>query len=198
MNEDSITEKVQADTLDEPTNPSDLNLDVAGTAVQVQKDTAVLEQLEIQRIPYSSLNEDQLQALKPLNDSKPLKLNPLIIDPVESGSKFELNDLLFQTDSYTLQEESKSILDLFAIYLINNPEYFIKIEGHTDDIGDARSNLTLSEKRAQEVKKYLISKSIGQERLQAKGFGEQKPKVPNTSSDSRRINRRTECQIIIK
>ena len=198
LKEDSIPEKVQADTLDEPTNPSDLNLDVAGTAVQVQKDTAVLEQLEIQRIPYSSLNEDQLQALKPLNDSKPLKLNPLIIDPVESGSKFELNDLLFQTDSYTLQEESKSILDLFAIYLINNPEYFIKIEGHTDDIGDARSNLTLSEKRAQEVKKYLISKSIGQERLQAKGFGEQKPKVPNTSSDSRRINRRTECQIIIK
>ena len=196
--EDSIPDRVKADALDVLTNPSDLNLNADENVVQVKKDTAVLGQSEIQRIPYSSLNENELQALKPLNDSKPLKLEPLIIDYVENGSKFELNDLLFQTDSYTLQEESKSILDLFAVYLISNPKYFIKIEGHTDDIGAAQSNLTLSEKRAQEVKKYLISKNIGEERLQAKGFGEQKPKVPNTSSESRSINRRTECQIFIK
>ena len=198
LKEDSVSEKVKADTSDLQTNASDLDLDVGETAVEIQKDTAVFEQLEIQRIPYSSLNEDELQALKPLNDSKPLKLEALIIDSVKSGSKFELNDLLFQTDSYTLLGESKSILDLFAVYLKSNPEYYIKIEGHTDDIGAAESNLTLSEKRAQEVKKYLITKNISEERLQAKGFGEQRPKVPNTSIESRRINRRTECQIIIR
>ena len=165
---------------------------------KVPRDSILLKPIEIQRIPYSSSNEEELQALKPLNDSKPLQLKAIIIDSVESGSKFELKDLLFQTDSYMLFEESKAILDLFAIYLNRNPKYFIKIEGHTDDVGDNRSNLILSEKRAQEVKKYLISKNIDADRLQAKGYGEQRPKVPNSSSENRRINRRTECQIIIR
>ena len=198
INEDSAIENAKTDTVDLQTNASDLDLEAEETSVEMQKDTMVFEQLEIQRIPYSSLNESELQAIKPLNDSKPLQLEVIIIDSVTSGSKFELNDLLFKTDSYTLFEESKAILDLFAIYLTSNPEYFIKIEGHTDDIGDDRSNLLLSQKRAQEVRKYLISKNIDKDRLQAKGYGEQKPKVANTSDENRRINRRTECQIIIR
>ena len=198
INEDSAIENAKTDTVDLQTNASDLDLEAEETSVEMQKDTTVFEQLEIQRIPYSSLNESELQAIKPLNDSKPLQLEVIIIDSVTSGSKFELNDLLFKTDSYTLFEESKAILDLFAIYLTSNPEYFITIEGHTDDIGDDRSNLLLSQKRAQEVRKYLISKSIDKDRLQAKGYGEQKPKVANTSDENRRINRRTECQIIIR
>ena len=198
INEDSAIENAKTDTVDLQTNASDLDLEAEETSVEMQKDTTVFEQLEIQRIPYSSLNESELQAIKPLNDSKPLQLEVIIIDSVTSGSKFELNDLLFKTDSYTLFEESKAILDLFAIYLTSNPEYFIKIEGHTDDIGDDRSNLLLSQKRAQEVRKYLISKSIDKDRLQAKGYGEQKPKVANTSDENRRVNRRTECQIIIR
>ncbi|MFL2664064.1 MAG: OmpA family protein [Crocinitomicaceae bacterium] len=198
INEDSAIENAKTDTVDLQTNASDLDLEAEETSVEMQKDTMVFEQLEIQRIPYSSLNESELQAIKPLNDSKPLQLEVIIIDSVTSGSKFELNDLLFKTDSYTLFEESKAILDLFAIYLTSNPEYFIKIEGHTDDIGDDRSNLLLSQKRAQEVRKYLISKSIDKDRLQAKGYGEQKPKVANISDENRRINRRTECQIIIR
>ena len=198
INEDSAIENAKTDTVDLQTNTLDLDLEAEETSVEMQKDTTVFEQLEIQRIPYSSLNESELQAIKPLNDSKPLQLEVIIIDSVTSGSKFELNDLLFKTDSYTLFEESKAILDLFAIYLTSNPEYFIKIEGHTDDIGDDRSNLLLSQKRAQEVRKYLISKSIDKDRLQAKGYGEQKPKVANTSNENRRINRRTECQIIIR
>ena len=198
INEDSAIENAKTDTVDLQTNASDVDLEAEETSVEMQKDTTVFEQLEIQRIPYSSLNESELQAIKPLNDSKPLQLEVIIIDSVTSGSKFELNDLLFKTDSYTLFEESKAILDLFAIYLTSNPEYFIKIEGHTDDIGDDRSNLLLSQKRAQEVRKYLISKNIDKDRLQAKGYGEQKPKVANTSDENRRINRRTECQIIIR
>ena len=198
INEDSAIENAKTNTVDLQTNTLDLDLESKVTSVEMQKDTTVFEQLEIQRIPYSSLNESELQAIKPLNDSKPLQLEVIIIDSVTSGSKFELNDLLFKTDSYTLFEESKAILDLFAIYLTSNPEYFIKIEGHTDDIGDDRSNLLLSQKRAQEVKKYLISKNISADRLQATGYGEQKPKVPNSSNENRRINRRTECQIIIR
>ncbi len=180
----------------EKTKKQELTDDSAGH--EVPRDSMLLKPIEIQRIPRSSSNEEELQALKPLNDSKPLQLKAIIIDSVESGSKFELNHLLFQTDSYMLFEESKAILDLFAIYLNRNPKYFIKIEGHTDDVGDNRSNLILSEKRAQEVKKYLIGKNIDADRLQAKGYGEQRPKVPNSSSENRRINRRTECQIIIR
>lgn len=109
-----------------------------------------------------------------------------------------MNDVLFESDSYLLKEESKAILNLFAAYLLQNENYFIKIEGHTDDIGEAQSNLLLSKKRAEEVKFYLISKGINTKRLAAKGFGESAPKVPNDSASNRVKNRRTECQIIIK
>ena len=154
-----------------------------------------VQKVVIQSIPKTTQSAAELEASIPVLDSKAIEVDTIIIDSVESGSAFELNDLLFQTDSYTLLRASEKTLDLFSKYLIKNGTYKINIEGHTDDIGDARANLILSQKRAQEVKRYLIAKNIAAERLIAKGFGETKPKVPNSSIENRKINRRTECRI---
>ena len=153
------------------------------------------QKVVIQSIPKTTQSAAELEASIPVLDSKAIEVDTIIIDSVESGSTFELNDLLFQTDSYTLLRASEKTLDLFSKYLIKNGTYKINIEGHTDDIGDARANLILSQKRAQEVKRYLIAKNIAAERLIAKGFGETQPKVPNSSIENRKINRRTECRI---
>ena len=148
--------------------------------------------------PKALLSDLELEAIRPLNDSKPIRLLPIVIDTVVSGSKFELNDVLFESDSYELKKESKAILHLFVTYLLDNKNYFINIEGHTDDIGEAKANLLLSKKRAQEVKSYLVLMGVNTKRLEAKGFGESRPKFPNTSTKNRLMNRRTECQIRIQ
>lgn len=159
----------------------------------LKRDT--VQKVVIQSIPKTTQSAAELEASIPVLDSKAIEIDTIIIDSVESGSTFELNDLLFQTDSYTLLRASEKTLDLFSKYLIKNGTYKINIEGHTDNIGDARANLILSQKRAQEVKRYLIAKNIAAERLIAKGFGETQPKVPNSSIENRKINRRTECRI---
>ena len=72
----------------------------------------------------------------------------------------------------------------------------IAIHGHTDDKGDDNTNLILSSNRAEAVKNYLIEKGIDANRLSSKGFGEQKPKELNDSEENRKINRRTEFQLL--
>ena len=75
------------------------------------------------------------------------------------------------------------------------PELRIKINGHTDSIGDDASNLQLSEARAKAVLEYLVQKGIAFERLRSEGFGETRPVADNESEEGRRLNRRTEFEV---
>lgn len=111
------------------------------------------------------------------------------------GKAYTLNDILFATNSYDLNDKSRFVIDQFIEFLKANPNIKVAIQGHTDDLGDANENLTLSDNRANAVKQYIISKGISAGRIAAKGFGESKPKVPNTSDYNRSLNRRTEFMI---
>jgi outer membrane protein OmpA-like peptidoglycan-associated protein len=81
------------------------------------------------------------------------------------------------------------------VFLQQNPTVKIEIGGHTDDVGSDDNNQILSAKRAYEVYMYFISKSIAAERLIYVGYGETRPKYPNTSDDNRAKNRRVELMI---
>ncbi|MEW6350557.1 MAG: OmpA family protein [Thermodesulfobacteriota bacterium] len=71
--------------------------------------------------------------------------------------------------------------------------YTVIVEGHTDNRGDPRKNKELSEKRAAEVRQYLIDRiGISPDRVTAQGFGLSRPKVPNDSDTNRSLNRRVE------
>jgi len=72
----------------------------------------------------------------------------------------------------------------------------IEISGHTDDVGDDASNLTLSQQRAESVRNYLIKKGIAANRVVAKGYGETMPVTTGTSDEARQKNRRTEVKIL--
>jgi outer membrane protein OmpA-like peptidoglycan-associated protein len=88
--------------------------------------------------------------------------------------------------------ELKSILELLQI----NPTLKIEIRGHTDDIGDEKYNIELSQKRADIVRDWLLSEGIKTQRIVAQGYGKSNPKADNSQESGREINRRTEFRII--
>jgi outer membrane protein OmpA-like peptidoglycan-associated protein/tetratricopeptide (TPR) repeat protein len=117
------------------------------------------------------------------------------IDEIEVGKAFTIDDILFDTDSYVLSGDSKFILDQFVKFLNENPGVKVTIQGHTDDQGDNERNKTLSQNRAKAVMDYIVSKGVSADRLKSEGYGETKPKVPNTSAENRAQNRRTDFLI---
>jgi outer membrane protein OmpA-like peptidoglycan-associated protein len=72
----------------------------------------------------------------------------------------------------------------------------VVIEGHTDNVGSDTLNLNLSQRRAQSVLNYLVSKNIDASRLRAKGFGESKPIATNATPLGRAKNRRVDFRLI--
>ena len=67
-----------------------------------------------------------------------------------------------------------------------------EVAGHTDDRGDARANLSLSQHRAESVMEYLVQHDVALRRLTARGYGEQQPLVRATTAEARARNRRIE------
>ena len=109
----------------------------------------------------------------------------------ESGKEVVLNNVLFDTDSYILLEVSLTELFILLDYLKKNPHINIHIEGHTDNVGDVKHNIILSENRAKSVYNFLKDRGIDSQRLSYKGYGESRPIDTNNSEAGRRNNRRT-------
>ena len=124
-----------------------------------------------------------------------LRGNDLDVKELKVGEAYTINDILYGTNSASLNGRSKFILKGFARFLKENPGIKVGIQGHTDDVGDDAENLDLSERRAKGVKDYLVSLGISGSRLSSKGFGETKPKVENNSAANRAQNRRTDFVI---
>jgi outer membrane protein OmpA-like peptidoglycan-associated protein len=72
----------------------------------------------------------------------------------------------------------------------------VRVEGHTDNVGKAKKNTQLSQKRADAVKKYLVSKGVEDARLEAIGFGPDKPIADNATDEGKEANRRVEFVIV--
>ena len=105
--------------------------------------------------------------------------------------------VFFETGKSTILPRSYNLLDQVASILIENPQVkLVRVEGHTDDVGKAADNDTLSQERAQSVRQYLVQKGISASRLDAKGFGSRRPILPNTSNSARARNRRVEFNVV--
>jgi outer membrane protein OmpA-like peptidoglycan-associated protein len=103
-----------------------------------------------------------------------------------------LKNVEFETASARITPAGRVILDEVAAVLIGAPQVKVAIEGHTDSLGAADSNLTLSRARAASVLQYLISKGIAAGRMTSDGFGATRPIASNNTADGRRTNRRIE------
>jgi len=109
-----------------------------------------------------------------------------------------LRNIFFEVNKATLQPASEAELDILARLLLDNPGLRIEIGGHTDNVGTAADNLTLSNNRAKAVVNYLVAKKIPVTRLVAKGYGASKPVADNKTEEGRAQNRRTELKVIGK
>jgi len=107
-------------------------------------------------------------------------------------------NIVFDTGTATIQAgpDNEAILNQLKTFLEQNPNVTeLRIEGHTDNVGNAEDNLNLSGQRALAIKKWLVDKGIAASRLLAVGFGDQNPIADNSTEEGRAQNRRTEFRV---
>nr|WP_321450917.1 OmpA family protein [uncultured Carboxylicivirga sp.] len=133
------------------------------------------------------------------NDNISLDLKPVLIF---SAQPIEIKDIYYEFDKTELTFEAKTNLDSTLLNFIQKyPELIIRIISHTDNLGSEKYNQRLSEKRADNVVNYLISKGANPDQLRAEGRGEREPIAKNENADGsdniegRTKNRRTEFVI---
>lgn len=108
-----------------------------------------------------------------------------------------LDKVFFETNKDIIKPESFKLLDEVGSVIMANPQVGrVEVSGHTDSDGDDGSNLDLSQRRAESVKRYLEGKGVKADRLVAVGYGEGKPIDKNTSSKGKANNRRVEFNLI--
>jgi outer membrane protein OmpA-like peptidoglycan-associated protein len=116
-----------------------------------------------------------------------------IYDELSEKGRWATQGILFESGKSDLKPESTPTLKSIAAALKAHPELKVEIEGHTDNVGSATSNMTLSQARADAVKAALVSDySVAADRLTTKGFGDTKPVAKNTTPEGRANNRRVE------
>ena len=104
--------------------------------------------------------------------------------------------ILFDTGRATLKTETVSVfVDIIKI-LNEYPTAKFTVEGHTDSVGSEKLNQSLSEKRANSVRDFLIKEGISADRLTAIGYGEAKPIATNNTRAGRTQNRRVEINLV--
>jgi outer membrane protein OmpA-like peptidoglycan-associated protein len=113
------------------------------------------------------------------------------MEKLEVGGQYTINDILFGTNSFVINDTIQSILIEFADYLKMSPKLKVALHGHTDNVGNPAANVELSQNRAKAVYDFLLDKGISASRLSYKGFGETKPIASNSNEEGRAKNRRT-------
>ncbi len=117
----------------------------------------------------------------------------------KTGCKLEANIKLdhvqFKTGTAKLDMHSRSILDKVAAVLKQNPHLSFEVAGHTDNTGNYKANVKLSQQRAEAVRLYLIDQGVAANRLTARGYGPDKPIASNATRQGRSMNRRVELNL---
>jgi len=144
------------------------------------------------------LNVDTRKIIK----SDTIRLDAIYINTLPKDPII-IKNIYYDFDDWKLTENSKIVIDTTLLKILTtNPRIIVELGSHTDSKGEDNYNFNLSQKRAESVVKYLISKGIEKERLIAKGYGETKPIAKNENADGsdnpegRQMNRRTEFKII--
>lgn len=106
-----------------------------------------------------------------------------------------VKNIRFETSSAVLKYESFVQLDKVVAIMNKYPNYSVKINGYTDNVGDSNSNQRLSERRAKACYDFFITKGISGSRMLYKGYGETNPVSDNNTKEGRRLNRRVEFEL---
>jgi outer membrane protein OmpA-like peptidoglycan-associated protein len=106
-----------------------------------------------------------------------------------------LRGINFDFDRAVIKPEFEGVLDAGVEVLNENPGVSVQVGGHADAVGTDEYNQALSERRANAVRDYFVSKGIAASRLTAVGYGESQPVASNDTADGRAQNRRVELKV---
>jgi OmpA-OmpF porin, OOP family len=115
---------------------------------------------------------------------------PVVKPEIARRAQLVAANVMFGTNSVSLTKSSYPALKELADSLKSNPDLYLTVEGHTDNLGSDRYNLRLSKKRAESVKKALVSMGIESNRIQVTGLGDNHPVGDNKTAEGRKKNRR--------
>jgi len=123
------------------------------------------------------------------------QIDLLEAEATERGLVLTLGDVLFASGSADIQGGTNQNLEKLVDFLKQYPDRQVLIEGHTDNVGSAAFNQTLSRQRAESVRQYLVSHGVDNRRLRVSGFGFERPVASNNTAMGRQQNRRVEVVI---
>lgn len=109
---------------------------------------------------------------------------------------FEIKNLNFESGKFNIQKQYFKDLENLVILLREQINIKIEIAGHTDSIGDNKTNIILSNNRAKSIKSYLVKNGILESRIKCVGYGEKQPITNNSTKEGREKNRRIEIRIL--
>jgi len=176
----------------------DATKDVAGKAVDATKDVAgkAADATKDAAGAVGSAVKKGADALGfTANSAEATLANSLSSGKAKLGDAIALRGVNFATGSANLENSSFKQLDNIQSIMKSYPNLKVKLEGHTDNVGNADKNKTLSNARATAVMNYLVSKGVNKARLSAEGFGDSKPIADNKNPDGRKQNRRVAASI---
>lgn len=123
---------------------------------------------------------------------------PEISVQVKKRLAFAATALEFETGKAVIKKKSYPLLNEIVAILNEYADYYMTIEGHTDDVGSDEKNMILSKDRAASVKTYFVSKGISPDRLETDGFGETRPVASNKTKAGKAKNRRVEMDLKLR
>jgi outer membrane protein OmpA-like peptidoglycan-associated protein len=107
---------------------------------------------------------------------------------------FVLSGVNFDTGKATIRPESFARLDIVFEFMTHKKSARVEVSGHTDNVGNPKANKALSLRRAQACRDYIMSRGVDRGRLEAVGYGDERPIGPNDTDGSRQKNRRIEAK----
>jgi OmpA-OmpF porin, OOP family len=157
----------------------------------------VMEQAKPQAEAAPVVEEKPIETAAPVAVVEEVKPQPQTRVAQEIAEKGRATlEVLFDTNKATIKKNYAKDVDHLADVMKQNPDLNVTIEGHTDNVGKAAYNKKLSQKRADAVKKYMVTKGgIDAKRLKAVGYGLEKPVASNKTKAGRTKNRRVEAAV---
>lgn len=128
-----------------------------------------------------------------VDDRKKVTLN-IVLTP--SGEAIRLSHLIFAQGKAIIEPQSHQELNEVVQMMKDNLKIVVQLEGHTDNLGNVKANMKLSQKRVDAVKKYLVSKGISKNRVKTKAFGGSHLLTTEMTVEARNANRRVEMRIL--
>lgn len=159
--------------------------------------TFAVAALTAKNIRFVQISADNYQTkILSIDDLKKLEMARVELVPIGSATFIEIEDLIFGRGSAEVEEvRFQPILLSLVTWLDQNPDLKIRINGHTDSMGDPSLNKSLSLQRASNVRKFLIKQGIPPDQLRISGWGGARPIASNDTEEGRSQNRRVEIHI---